>query len=101
MSLVTTVTLAGETVSVTGGTLREGDLTADRRLYVDREGKVVEANDPSRRFLLAAKGAVIPKEQVEALGLRMEGGRVVWEGMEDAAETPVASAQEAQETPPE
>lgn len=44
--------------------------TADRRLYLDRAGKVVEADDPTRATLLVAgPGATIPYAQAETLGL--------------------------------
>lgn len=50
--------------------------TADRRLYLDRAGKLVEADDPTRATLLAAgPGATIPYAQAEALGLT--GGAVL------------------------
>lgn len=42
---------------------------ADRRLYLDKDGKVVEANDPSRATLLVAAGNTIPIEDAERLGL--------------------------------
>lgn len=43
--------------------------TADRRLYLDKDGKVVEANDPNRARLLVAAGNTIPLEEAERLGL--------------------------------
>lgn len=43
--------------------------TADRRLYLDKNGKVVEADDPGRVSLLVAQGGSIPLVQAEALGL--------------------------------
>jgi hypothetical protein len=42
---------------------------ADRRLYLDKDGKAVEANDPSRATLLVAAGNTIPLEEAERLGL--------------------------------
>lgn len=85
MSAVTSITtsaLAGEQITVVStGTVREGDLIADRRLYLNGAGVPVEAEDPERAFLLASAGSVIPKEQVEKLGLREEAGRIAWGGM--------------------
>lgn len=43
--------------------------TADRRLYLDKEGKAVEADDPSRTSLLVAEGGSIPLDQAAQLGL--------------------------------
>jgi hypothetical protein len=43
--------------------------TADRRLYLDKNGKVVEANDPTRARLLVAAGATIPLDRARELGL--------------------------------
>lgn len=43
--------------------------TANRRLYLDKNGKAVEADDPARVSLLVAAGAAIPLAQARALGL--------------------------------
>lgn len=43
--------------------------TADRRIYLDREGRAVEAKDPARVSLLVAEGGQIPLEQAQRLGL--------------------------------
>lgn len=43
--------------------------TADRRLYLDKDGKAVEANDPARSSLLVAEGGSIPLDQAAQLGL--------------------------------
>jgi enoyl-CoA hydratase/carnithine racemase len=43
--------------------------TADRRLYLDKDGKVVEASDPDRASLLVNTGGTLPLEQAQALGL--------------------------------
>jgi hypothetical protein len=43
--------------------------TADRRLYLDKDGKVVEADDPTRASLLVPAGGTIPLERAQALGL--------------------------------
>jgi hypothetical protein len=43
--------------------------TADRRLYLDQDGKVVEADDPNRASLLVAQGGSIPLADAERYGL--------------------------------
>lgn len=43
--------------------------TADRRLYLDKDGHVVEANDPARARLLVAAGNTISLDEAERLGL--------------------------------
>lgn len=44
--------------------------TADRDLYLDKEGNVVEAGDPHAAFLLARAGRVIPEAQMEQYGVK-------------------------------
>lgn len=67
---------------------------SDRRLYLDAEGKVVEADDPSRAQLLVSKGGEIPMEDARRYGL-----------VGDAQEAPTAPQQPAEQreagTPPE
>ncbi|HVZ40622.1 MAG TPA: hypothetical protein VHI13_15185 [Candidatus Kapabacteria bacterium] len=43
--------------------------TADRRLYLDAEGRVCEADSPKRLSLLVPAGGQIPMELAERLGL--------------------------------
>ena len=43
--------------------------TSDRRLYLDKDGNVVEADDPSRVSLLVAKGGTVPLIDAERYGL--------------------------------
>jgi hypothetical protein len=43
--------------------------TADRRLYLNAEGKVVEADDPTRASLLVGQGGTLPLDQAQRLGL--------------------------------
>jgi hypothetical protein len=43
--------------------------TADRRLYLDKDGKAVEADDPARVSLLVNIGGAIPLADAERLGL--------------------------------
>lgn len=42
---------------------------ADRRLYLDKDGKVVEDDDPNKVSLLVGMGGTLPEEQARALGL--------------------------------
>jgi hypothetical protein len=43
--------------------------TADRRIYLDKNGKAVEADDPNRVSLLVAAGATLPMADAERYGL--------------------------------
>lgn len=43
--------------------------TSDRRIYLDADGKAVEADDPTRQRLLVAQGGTIPLADAERLGL--------------------------------
>jgi hypothetical protein len=47
--------------------------TADRRLYLNAEGAVVEADDPARATLLVPEGGILPLERARELGLAGEG----------------------------
>lgn len=42
---------------------------ADRRIYLDRTGRAVEADDPARAELLVATGGSLPYERAAELGL--------------------------------
>lgn len=46
--------------------------TADRRLYLDKDGKVVETDSPDRASLLVPAGGTLPLERARALGLVVE-----------------------------
>lgn len=46
--------------------------TSDRRLYLDKDGKVVEADDPTRVSLLVAAGGNMPMADAERYGLTGE-----------------------------
>ena len=46
--------------------------TVDRRLYLDKDGNVVEAKDPNRVKLLAAEGTEIPMADARRYGLVTE-----------------------------
>lgn len=56
------------------GRVSQAAYTADRRLYLDKDGKVVEAKDPTRVRLLAPAGGQIPMERARALGLVTDEG---------------------------
>ena len=43
--------------------------TSDRRLYLDRNGKVVQSDDPARATLLVPVGGTLPLERARSLGL--------------------------------
>jgi hypothetical protein len=43
--------------------------TSDRRLYLNADSKVVEADDPSRVSLLVPEGGTIPMADAEKYGL--------------------------------
>lgn len=43
--------------------------TADRRLYLDKDGKAVEADDPTRSSLLVAEGGQLAIEDAQRHGL--------------------------------
>lgn len=45
---------------------------ADRRLYLDKNGKVVEEGDPTKATLLVGVGGMIPEDRARALGLLEE-----------------------------
>ncbi len=42
----------------------------NRDLYLDKDGGVVEAGDPSAAFLLARAGRVIPEAQMKQYGVK-------------------------------
>lgn len=42
---------------------------ATRRLYLDKDGKVVEADDPTRQSLLVAVGGKLMPEDAQRYGL--------------------------------
>jgi pyruvate dehydrogenase E2 component (dihydrolipoamide acetyltransferase) len=45
---------------------------ASARLYLDKDGKVVDENDPNRASLLVPAGGRLPVERAEELGLTKE-----------------------------
>jgi hypothetical protein len=50
----------------------DNSYTADRRLYTDADGNVVEADDPNRQTLLVAAGGSLPIEEATRYGLNVE-----------------------------
>lgn len=98
MAVVTSITTQGGETTVSTSSERKGDLVADRRLYLDKDGMPVEAGDTARAELLVAAGLPIPQETVERLGLRMEQGRLAW-GAPPPEEKPAVAAQEAPQEP--
>jgi hypothetical protein len=73
-------------------------MLADRRLYVSRDGRLVEEADVEAAFMLAAKGHEIPAETVRRLGLwwHWADGRVM-----QGAEPVVEVEAPVEMTPPE
>jgi hypothetical protein len=50
---------------------------ADRRLYLDKDGNVVEEGDPTRATLLVGEGGTLTLERAQSLGLVDENGEAV------------------------
>lgn len=62
---------------------KDGELVADRRLYVNAaKTRIIEEGDPSAAFLLAGEGGRIGKGDVQRLGLEFVNGRVVQASLE-------------------
>lgn len=83
-----------------------GGIVADRRLYLTKDTatrvdaepgqRVVEEGDADAAFLLVGPGGTIPADQVAALGLELEDGKVV---QSTATRAEVASDQQAEKEP--
>jgi hypothetical protein len=71
--------------------------TADRDLYLDRSGQVVEASDPTRSTLLARAGQTVPRARADELNLDALAPATAAddEAEEDTDETPKARAKPA------
>jgi hypothetical protein len=52
--------------------MANSDFVADRRLYLDSEGNVVEADDPNRARLLVGVGGTVPAADAERYGLKAQ-----------------------------
>lgn len=59
---------------------------ANRDLYLDKEGNVVEAGDPYAAFLLARAGRVIPEAQMNQYGVKKKAPGKAKAKAEDKAE---------------
>lgn len=49
-----------------------GPYTANRRLYLDKSGNLVEENDPNKATLLVHAGGTLPRDVAERYGLTEE-----------------------------
>lgn len=67
--------------------------TSDRRIYLDKDGGVVENDDPKKLTLLVAEGGTLPMEKAVGYGL------VKAEEEKPAATAPIAEAQTASDEP--
>jgi hypothetical protein len=52
--------------------MASNDFVSDRRLYLDSEGNVVEADDPNRARLLVGEGGTVPAADAERYGLKAQ-----------------------------
>ena len=60
-----------------------GPYIADRRIYLDRDGKVVEENDPAKHSLLVGEGGTLPEARARDLGLIDDHGKAKAEPSEN------------------
>lgn len=75
-----------------------GPYIADRRLYLDEDGNVVEEGDPRKRTLLVHEGGTLPYERAQALGLIEEKAQAAPAENKQRAAAPENKAADA---PPE
>jgi hypothetical protein len=66
--------------------IRRGDLDADRTLYVNGEGAVVEEDAPDRLTKIVAKGGVLSTEDAAKYGITAQDGRLAYAGAANDAE---------------
>jgi len=52
-----------------------GPYIADRRLYLDKNGNVVEEGDPNKATLLVHQGGILSRDVAERYGLLNDGGK--------------------------
>jgi hypothetical protein len=52
--------------------MNKNDFVSDRRLYLDKDNNVVEANDPNKLTLLVAEGGSLSAEEAAKYGLGVE-----------------------------
>ena len=62
------------------------EFTSDRRLYLSKEGKVVEHDDPNKSELLVAEGGSLSHEDALKYGLVDEEGNTVEKKAEGESE---------------
>jgi hypothetical protein len=82
---------------------------SDRRLYLDANGQVVEADDPNRASLLVSEGGELPMEDARRYGLLNEAAEKAApqaeKGLQTAQNAPTARGGEDRGqkpgTPPE
>jgi hypothetical protein len=74
---------------------------ADRTLFVNREGQVVEKDDPSAIRKIAVAGQPVERANVTEFGLTVTEGRLTYSGdtSQPAAQEPASTAQEAPAEP--
>lgn len=75
--------------------------TSNRRLYLDKDGKVVEADDPTRQSLLVAAGGSIPLADAERYGLVTVTPAVIATVMPEAEKAKAAPDNKAKAKAPE
>lgn len=68
--------------------------TSDRRLYLDADGNVVEANDPAKRTLLVSAGGKLTEERARELGLVTDDAKGKAPVNNKAKKAPVNKAKE-------
>lgn len=73
--------------------MNKNDFVSDRRLYLDKDHNVVEADDPNKLTLLVAEGGRLSQEDVEKYGLNTEA--------EPEAENVSAASSDAENEPPD
>jgi hypothetical protein len=70
------------------GNMNKNDFVSDKRLYLDKDGKVVGDKDPNKLTLLVSEGGSIPFETAEKYGLtKVEEAAVEEEEGEEANQT--------------
>ena len=73
-------------------------VTSDRRLYLDKAGKVVEHDNPAKASLLVAQGGILSDEDAAKYGITQgEDGKLVYGEAVSEAQPEV----EAESTPAE
>ena len=78
-----------------------GTFTADRRLYLDKDNRVVEHDDPSKVSLLVPAGGTLPMKRARELGLLGDddGGHTVRSLAADAETGEAEAGPKAEDSP--